>query len=92
MSSLLRTLSTRATRAKRRVARTRGKHMAEQTQQEPGINLGQTYGINTLIGSLMDAQQVIRNIPNLLAQLDALKVENDTLKAQLAELQPKATA
>jgi cell division protein FtsB len=59
--------------------------MAEQTQ-EPGINLGQTYGINTLISSLMDVQQVIRNLPNLLAQLDALKAENEKLKNESARL------
>ncbi len=64
--------------------------MAEQTQQqEPGINLGQTYGINSLINSLMDVQQVIRNLPGLLAQLDALKAENEKLKGQLAALAPK---
>jgi hypothetical protein len=59
--------------------------MAEQTQ-EPGINLGQTYGINTLISSLMDVQQVIRNLPNLLAQLDAVKAENEKLKNESARL------
>lgn len=63
--------------------------MADQ-QQEPGINLGQTYGITTMLSSLMDIQQVIRNIPSMVAQLDVLKAENEKLKSQLAALAPKA--
>ena len=64
--------------------------MAEQTQQESGINLGQTYSIATLLSALMDLQQVVRNIPAMVTQLDALKAENEKLKAQLEALQPKA--
>jgi hypothetical protein len=64
--------------------------MAEQTQQEPSIGLSQNLNISTLMGSLLDLQQLLRTVPQIVAAHDALKVENDKLKAQLEALQPKA--
>jgi cell shape-determining protein MreC len=66
--------------------------MAEQTQQQEqaGFGLSQQYNIGGLIGSLMDVQQVIRNVPNFIAAAEALKAENEKLKARIAELEAKA--
>lgn len=71
--------------------------MAEQTQQEPGFNIGTNVNVGALIGSLMDLQQVVRAFPNAIAAVDQLKAqvaEKDAkiadLEARLAALAPKA--
>lgn len=63
--------------------------MAEQTQQEQSIGLSQNLNIGALMGSLMDLQQLLRTVPQIVASAEALKAENDKLKAQLEALQPK---
>jgi cell division protein FtsB len=62
--------------------------MAEQTQEQ-SIGLSQNLNIGALMGSLMDLQQLLRTVPQIVASAEALKAENDKLKAQLEALQPK---
>jgi cell shape-determining protein MreC len=62
--------------------------MADQ-QQEQSIGLSQNLNIGALMGSLMDLQQLLRTVPQIVASHDALKAENEQLKAQLEALQPK---
>jgi len=64
--------------------------MADQTQQqEQSIGLSQNLNIGALMGSLLDLQQLLRTVPQIVAAHDALKAENEKLKAQLEALQPK---
>lgn len=68
--------------------------MAEQTQQqgEPGIGLSQQYGINTLIGSLMDVQQVLRSVPAIVSAGEAARAKVAELEAKVAELEDRLAA
>jgi cell division protein FtsB len=59
--------------------------MTEQQQQEQSIGLSQNLNIGALMGSLMDLQQLLRTVPQIVAAHDALKAENDKLKAQLEQ-------
>ena len=93
MSSLLRKLERRATRAERIAARrSRGTNMAEQQQVEPGIGLSANYNINTLIGSLMDIQQIVRSMPSIIAGSEARQARIAELEAKVAELVVKLAA
>ena len=63
--------------------------MAEQqTQQQgdAGIGLSSSYNIVSLIGSLLDVQQVVRTVPTIIAGAEALRVENEKLKAEVERL------
>jgi uncharacterized protein YceH (UPF0502 family) len=67
--------------------------MAEQQQQgEPGIGLSANYNINTLIGSLMDAQQIVRSMPSIIAASEARQARITELEAKIAELEAKIAA
>lgn len=63
--------------------------MAEQ-QQEPTIGLSSQYNISSLVGSLMDLQQLVRTFPGIIARAEALAAENEKLKAQIAASASKA--
>lgn len=66
--------------------------MSEQQQSEPGIGIQNSFGINTLIGSLMDVQQVLRVIPSMQARIDALTKSEAELKAKLEDAEARLAA
>jgi regulator of replication initiation timing len=64
----------------------------QQTQGDAGIGLSSNYNIVALIGSLMDVQQIVRTMPSIIAGAEALRAENEKLKAKLAEVEAQLAA
>lgn len=64
----------------------------QQTEQEQAINLGTSFNIGATMGSLLDLQQLVRAVPNILAQLNEKDAKIAELSARLASLEPKSVA
>jgi hypothetical protein len=64
----------------------------QQAEQEQAINLGTSLNIGATMGSLLDLQQLVRSVPNILAQLNEKDAKIAELSARLASLEPKVVA